>query len=313
MTRRPVYFVGAGPGAPGLLTVRGREILSSAEVVLYDGLVGRGVVALIPRGAQKLRVAKGPRHRDRFPQSKINELLIQAALAGKRVVRLKGGDALLFSRGGEEAQALRARGIPFEIVPGIPSALAGPAFAGIPLTERGLASSVAIVTGRTSSSAHHPPVNWSALGRGADTLVILMGVARWKQIAHDLLKSGRDPSTPVAAIRWATTARQRTTLFTLREASRPTIEARLESPSVLVVGATVVHAWRLNWYPMETRWASPLFLKLVARTRREFPSVDPEDEGHSRSAGARAPPESSPTRRGTRHVRRHRQKPRGPR
>lgn len=283
MTRGRVYLVGAGPGALGLLTVRGRELLRSSEVVLYDGLVGRSVLGLIPRTARKLRVAKGPRHRDRFPQSKINELLIREALAGKRVVRLKGGDALFFSRGGEEADALRARGIPFEIVPGVTSALAGPAFAGIPLTERGFASSVAIVTGRESDSPYRPPVNWPALGRSADTLVILMGVATWSRVAGELLRSGRDPDTPVAAIRWATTTRQRTTLFTLAEAMRPSIRTRLESPSVLVVGPTVANAWRRHWFPKETRWASPRFLKVATRPKGELSSGESLDRAPAAS------------------------------
>lgn len=283
MTRGKVYLVGAGPGDPGLLTVRGREVLRTAEVVLYDGLVGRGLLRWIPRGARRLRVAKGPRHDDRFPQAKISEVMVREALAGKRVVRLKGGDALLFSRGGEEAETLRARRIPFEIVPGVTSALAGPAYAGIPLTERGFSSSVAIVTGRESSAPGHRPVNWAGLARSADTLVVLMGVGTLRHAVRELLGAGRSPETPVSAIEWATTPRQRTTLFTLGEANRPAVRARLESPAVLVIGATVVRGYRLGWYRREVRWSSPRFRRLAARSRYDPLSGEPVHSGRPRS------------------------------
>jgi uroporphyrinogen III methyltransferase/synthase len=266
MARGTVYLVGAGPGDPGLLTIRGWQVLRLADVVFYDGLVGRGVLRLIPRRARKLRVAKGPRHRDRFPQSRINQLLVMEAEAGRQVVRLKGGDAFLFSRGGEEAEALQKRGIRFEVVPGVTSALAGPAFAGIPLTERQYASSVAIATGRESGSPFHRAVNWAGLARSADTLVILMGVATLKRVARQLLDGGLPPDTPVAAVQWATTPRQRTLLFTLGEANRNSLRTRLRSPCVLVVGPTVVLAHRLNWNPRETRWASARFARVAKRT-----------------------------------------------
>lgn len=275
MRRGRVFLVGAGPGDPGLLTVRGREVLRNAEVVLYDGLVGRRVLRWIPRGARRLRVAKGPRHHDRFPQSRISEIIVREAMAGRRVVRLKGGDALLFSRGGEEAETLRARGIPYEIVPGVTSALAGPAFAGIPLTERGLASSVAIVTGRESEVPHHRPVDWKGLARSADSLVVLMGVATLPQIARTLLKAGRSPETPVAAVEWATTPRQRTTLFTLGEAHGTTLRRRLESPAVLVIGPTVIRSYRLGWYRREVRWTSPRFRRLAVQYRYDPSSGEP--------------------------------------
>ena len=275
MRRGRVYLVGAGPGDPGLLTVRGREVLRKAEVVLYDGLVGRGVLRWIPRSARRLRVAKGPRHRDRFPQSRISEILVRVAMAGRRVVRLKGGDALRFSRGGEEAETLRAKGIPYEIVPGVTSALAGPSFAGIPLTERGLASSVAIVTGRESEVPHHRPVDWNGLSRSADSLVVLMGIATLPQVARALLRAGRSPETPVACVEWATTPRQRTTLFTLGEATESWLRRRLESPAVLVIGPTVIRGYRLQWYPREARWSSPRFRRLAARYRYDPASGEP--------------------------------------
>ncbi len=304
MSRGRVFLVGAGPGDPGLLTVRARELLASADVVLYDGLVGRGVLDLVSPKAEKTRVAKGPHHGDRFPQASINELMIRAARAGKRVVRLKGGDALLFSRGGEEADTLRRYRVPFEIVPGVTSALAGPAYAGIPLTERGYSSSVAFVTGHMSASPDHPSLDWTALSRGADTLVILMGVAKWREIARALLRAGREPETPVAAVRWATTPRQRTTLFTLGESTRTAVRARLDSPSVLVVGRSVGQADRLRWFPRERRWASPGYRKVASRLRTAGPATSRGTEGPPRSrarSARRSAPASAPSRRGARN------------
>jgi uroporphyrinogen III methyltransferase/synthase len=271
MGRGKVYLVGAGPGDPGLLTTRGRELLRTADVVYHDGLIGPELLRRIPRGVRKVRVAKGRRPRDNVPQSRINELLVAEAKAGRRVVRLKGGDPFLLSRGGEEAEALRANGIPFEVVPGVSSALAAPAFAGIPLTDRRWASSVAIVTGHESRSAARGTVDWAGLARSADTLVILMGVAMLPKIARTLLDAGLSRDTPVAAIRWATTPRQRTVLFTLGEALRKGVRERLRSPSVLVVGPTSAQACRLCWNPRETRWASPGFLRAATQGNRPAP------------------------------------------
>jgi uroporphyrinogen III methyltransferase/synthase len=306
MARGTVYLVGAGPGNPGLLTIRGRQVLRLADVVFYDGLVGRGVLRLIPRRTRKLRVAKGPRHRGRFPQARINQLLVMEAEAGRQVVRLKGGDAFLFSRGGEEAETLRKRGIRFEVVPGVTSALAGPAFAGIPLTERQYASSVAIATGRESGSPLHRAVNWAGLARSADTLVILMGVATLSRVARQLLDGGLPPDTPVAAVQWATTPRQRTLLFTLGEANGNSLRTRLRSPCVLVVGPTVVLAHRLNWNPRETRWASARFVRVAKRTEeanRISPGISSghRRSHHSRSGRIAAPAEErDPTERASR-------------
>ncbi len=290
MGRGIVYLVGAGPGDPGLVALRAREVLASADVVFYDGLVSRGVLRLIPRGTRKLRVAKGPRHRDRFPQERINRLLVAESRAGNKVVRLKGGDPLLFSRGGEEVEFLRAQGIRFEIVPGISSALAAPAYAGIPLTERGASSSVALVTGHESRTFPGRPVNWSGLARAVDTLVVLMGAATLPTIAAALLGAGLAPDTPVAAVRWATTPRQRTALFTLAEAVRPSFRARLESPSVLVVGPTVARAHRRAWYSRELRWASPGFVRAAERIARERAIGRAEAPARPVSRAARRPP-----------------------
>jgi uroporphyrinogen III methyltransferase/synthase len=269
MARGKVYLVGAGPGGPDLLTIRGRQVLRLADVVVYDGLVGRGVLRLIPRRTRRLRVAKGPRERDPFPQSRIDRLLVEEANSGKQVVRLKGGDAWIFSRGGEEAEMLREHRVPFEVVPGVSSALAAPTYAGIPVTDRRYSSSVAIVTGHESAEKPGRSVHWGRLARSVDTLVVLMGVASWESIATELRDAGLSPDTPVATIRWATTGQQRTELFTLGEARRASLRARLRSPSVVVVGRTVALAPQLRWYRGERRSASRRFLRVAARLRLE--------------------------------------------
>lgn len=266
-----VYLVGAGPGDPSLLTIRGREVLQTADVVYYDGLVSPEVLRHIPRGVRKVRVGKVRPQRGHVSQSRINDLLVAEARAGRTVVRLKGGDPFLLSRGGEEAEALREKGIRFEIVPGVTSALAAPAFAGIPLTRRHWASSVAIVTGRESSSSPHASVDWTELARSVDTLVILMGVARLPRIARALLDAGLSANTPVASVRWATTPRQRTVLFTLGEALRKGVRDRLRSPSVLVVGPTSAQAYRLQWNPRESRWVSPGFARVARQLGGDVP------------------------------------------
>jgi uroporphyrinogen III methyltransferase/synthase len=264
-------------------------VLELADVVLYDGLVGRGLLQLIPRRVRKLRVAKGPRSRNGVPQSTINEILVREAKAGRQVVRLKGGDALLFSRGGEEAEMLREHRVPFEVVPGISSALAAPTYAGIPVTDRRYSSSVALVTGHESSNKPDRSVHFDRLARSVDTLVILMGVASWGSIAKELLDAGIDPDTPVAAIRWATTRQQRTELFTLGESQRPSVRARLRSPSVMVVGRTVALAPRLRWVRGERRSASRRFLQVAARSRLEPANdrVEPKPPETPRHAATR--------------------------
>lgn len=271
MRRGKVYLVGAGPGDPGLLTIRGRELLQTADVVYHDGLVSPELLRQIPRDVRKVRVGKGRRPREKFPQSRLNELLVAEAKAGRKVVRLKGGDPFLLSRGGEEAEALRESGIPFEVVPGVSSALAAPAFAGIPLTDRRWASSVAIATGHESRTAARRTVDWAGLSRSADTLVILMGVSTLPRIARALLGAGLPRATPVAAIRWATTPRQRTILFTLGEALRKGVRDRLRSPSVFVVGPIATQASRLRWNPREIHWASSGFVRAAKQGRREAP------------------------------------------
>jgi uroporphyrinogen III methyltransferase/synthase len=251
-----VYLVGAGPGDPGLLTVRGAEVLRRADLVVYDRLSVASLLRLAPAHAELISVAKAP-GRSEMSQADINALLVERGKAGGCVVRLKGGDPFVFARGGEEAAALLDAGVPFEVVPGITSAIAVPAYAGIPLTLRHSSTSFTVVTGHEDPSVgDYGTVDWEALGRVGGTIVVLMGVARIRQIAERLLASGRPPDTPVAAVTWGTRPEQRTVRATLATiADQP-----LEPPATIVIGE--VAALDLAWF--ERR---PLFGRQVVVTR----------------------------------------------
>jgi uroporphyrin-III C-methyltransferase len=240
-----VYLVGAGPGDPGLLTIKARELLESCDVVVYDYLVNPDVLRYIPDNAERIYVGKVGGGRQ-TPQDKINCLLINCAERRRRVVRLKGGDPFLFGRGAEEAEVLRAAGIPFEVVPGISSALAVPAYAGIPLTHRDLSSSVAVLTG---SRVGNGEINRSLVAHpSADTIVILMGATHVRQIADDLMATGRSGDTPTAVIRWGTYEAQQTITGTLRTIADDAEGFGMRPPAVIVVGEVVTLRERLNWF-----------------------------------------------------------------
>jgi uroporphyrin-III C-methyltransferase len=224
-----VALVGAGPGDPELLTLKAARLLSTAEVVVHDALVGDGVLAMIPDTAERIDVGKRPGRPT--PQEMISALLVELGGQGKRVVRLKGGDPFVFGRGGEEALALALAGIPFEIVPGITSSVAAPAAAGIPVTHRGVAAAFTVVTGHRRSG--EPDVDWRSLARVGGTIVILMGVSQRATIAAELMAGGLDPSTPVAAIESATTDAQVVGRWALGQLAA----ADVRSPAVIVVGA----------------------------------------------------------------------------
>jgi uroporphyrinogen III methyltransferase / synthase len=254
-----VHLVGAGPGDPGLLTVRALELLRQADVVIYDRLSQESLLDLAP-AAERIDVGKAPGH-VRLTQSEINDLLIERGRRGETVVRLKGGDPFVFARGGEEAAALATAGVPFEVVPGITSAIAVPAYAGIPVTLRHSSTSVTIVTGHEEPGAEgvgdaEGTVDWDAVARVGGTIVVLMGVARIGRIAAELMAAGRSPDTPVAAVQWGTRPEQRTVRATLSTiADRP-----LGTPSTIVIGE--VAASDLAWF--ENR---PLFGRRVVVTR----------------------------------------------
>ena len=196
-----VYLVGAGPGDPGLLTRRGAELLARADVVVHDRLSEISLLDLAPAHAERIDVGKSPG--SPVAQEGINRLLVERGLQGQEVVRLKGGDPFVFGRGGEEAVALAEAGVPFEVVPGISAAVAVPAYAGIPVTHRGLSTSFTVVTGHSRHAVDND-VDWDALARAADTIVVLMGVAHRGEIAARLQAGGLPPTTPVAAVRWVT-------------------------------------------------------------------------------------------------------------
>jgi len=255
-----VYLVGAGPGDPGLLTVRGADVLGRADVVVYDRLSVEALLDLAPATAERISVGKAPRQAT-ITQDQINQLLVEKGRAGGTVVRLKGGDPFVFARGGEEAAALAAAGIAYEVVPGITSAIAALAYAGIPVTLRHSSTSFTVVTGHEDPSVGEDgTVDWDAVARVGGTIVILMGVARIGRIAERLIAAGRSPDTPAAAVRWGTRPEQHTIRATLGTiADQP-----LEAPSVIVVGD--VAAVDLRWF--EDR---PLLGRrvVVTRTRRQ--------------------------------------------
>jgi len=251
-----VYLVGAGPGDPGLLTVRGAELLGRADVVVYDRLSVASLLEQAPPGAERIGVGKAPGAGP--TQEEINELLVEH---GRRhpdgvVVRLKGGDPFVFARGGEEAAALKAAGVAFEVVPGITSAIAVPAYAGIPVTLRHSSTSFTVITGHEDPAAGEGTVDWEAAARLGGTIVVLMGVARIEVIAERLLAGGLPPETPVAAVTWGTRPEQRTVRATLASIAA----APVRSPAVYVIGR--VAAEELSWF--EDR---PLFGRRVVVTR----------------------------------------------
>lgn len=230
-----VYLVGAGPGDPGLITAKGLELLRSAEVVVYDRLVAPALVGEVPGDAERVFVGKEP-HGTGATQEDINALLVDRARRGKRVVRLKGGDPFVFGRGGEECEALRDAGVPFQVIPGVTSATAVPAAAGIPVTHRGVASAFAVVTGHECTG--ESSVDWEALAR-VPTLVVLMGLSALPEIVRRLLEHGVSPDTPAAVIASGTLPAQRTITGTLATIAKRVVAARLEAPATVVIGAVV--------------------------------------------------------------------------
>ena len=240
-----VYLVGAGPGNPDLLTLRAAHLLDRADVVVYDRLVGPEILELARRGAQRIFVGKARSHHT-LPQQEINALLVRLALEGRRVVRLKGGDPFVFGRGGEEIEALAAHGIPFEVVPGITAATGIAAYAGIPLTHRDHAHAVTFVTGHLKDGTMN--LDWPALARPGQTVVVYMGLLGLPVLAHELIAHGLPASTPAAVIQQGTTARQRVITGTLADLPGRAFDARLEPPTLIVVGDVVRLQRTFAWF-----------------------------------------------------------------
>lgn len=249
MTKGKVFIVGAGPGDPTLLTVKAAALLREADVVIYDRLVDQGVLNLVKRPTKTVYAGKDMG--ERGVQERINELMVSEARKGRTVVRLKGGDPFIFGRGGEEMETLARHHIDYEVVPGVTSALAAPAYAGIPLTHRAHSSSVLIVTGHDSSSKKNK-VDWKRVAGAADTIVVLMGAGKISERARDLIAGGLDKETPIAIVERATTKKQRTRLCTLGflAGSRGGV---VDPPSVIVIGPVASLAETLGWFRVNGR------------------------------------------------------------
>jgi len=242
-----VYLIGAGPGDPGLLTLKGARCLAEADVVLFDYLANPALLDHARPGTEIVYVGKQG-DGEQTPQEWITRLLVQRARAGQVVARLKGGDPFVFGRGGEEAEALAKADIPFEVVPGVTVAVAVSAYAGIPLTHRDCSSSVAIVTGTAAADREAPGIAWDKLATAVGTLVVLMPVRRLPEIARRLLAHGRPANTPAALIRWGTTPEQRTVVGTLGDIAQRASAAGIRPPATLIVGEVVRLRESLNWF-----------------------------------------------------------------
>jgi uroporphyrin-III C-methyltransferase len=241
-----VYLVGAGPGDPKLLTVRAVELLKEADVVIYDRLIGESILSLASEKAEKIYVGKRSGKHE-VPQDKITELIIEKAQRSGKVVRLKGGDPFIFGRGGEEAEALVENGIEFEVVPGVSSAIVAPEYAGIPLTHRDYAASVAIITGHRAGDAEHA-INWAKIAEAVDTMVILMGVESLQAITEKLIKGGLKPDTPAAIIESGTLKNQRTIIGEIGTLATVAEEKQVKPPAVIVIGEVVNLGRKLAWF-----------------------------------------------------------------
>jgi uroporphyrinogen III methyltransferase/synthase len=263
-----VYLVGAGPGDPKLLTLRGKELLERADTIIYDYLANPKLLEFGREGVETFYVGKKGGSRSERHQEEINRLMIESARAGKDVVRLKGGDPFIFGRGGEEAEALADAGILFEVVPGVTAAIAVPAYAGIPLTHREMASTVAFATGHEDPTKEGSLIDWLKLAGGPDTLVFMMGMGNLAGIVEQLIRHGKDPKTPIALIRWGTHPFQKTLIGKLDDIVAKVASENIKPPVVMVIGEVISRRGRLNWF--ESR---PLFGKkiLVTRSKEQAP------------------------------------------
>jgi uroporphyrin-III C-methyltransferase len=233
-----VYLVGAGPGDPGLLTIKGKVLLESADVVIYDALVSAEILSIIAPHAEKIDAGKRM-GRHSLLQHETTELLIEKAREHAVVVRLKGGDPFIFGRGGEEMEDLVAAGISVEVVPGVTSGIAAPAYAGIPLTHRNYSSSVIFVTGHEMAGKYRPGVNWRAIAHSAETIVVYMGVHNLDRITHELMAAGLAGDTPIALVRWGTTPEQQELIATLETIVDRVAVLQFSAPSIAVIGNVV--------------------------------------------------------------------------
>jgi uroporphyrin-III C-methyltransferase len=233
-----VYLVGAGPGDPGLMTIRGKTILEFADVVIYDALVSKEILAMINPQAEKINAGKR-KGLHSLLQSETTQLLIDKAQDNTVVVRLKGGDPFIFGRGGEEMEDLVKAGVPVEVVPGITSGIAAPAYANIPLTHRNYSSSVTFVTGHEAAGKYRPEVNWTAIAHGSETIVIYMGIHNLGNIIEQLTGAGLSENTPIALIRWGTTPEQEELFGTLATITQQVENTGFQAPAIAIIGNVV--------------------------------------------------------------------------
>jgi uroporphyrin-III C-methyltransferase len=247
MTIGKVYLVGAGPGDPKLITVYGMECIQEADVILYDRLVNNELLKYAKEGAELIFCGKGPGNHHVI-QEQIQEMLVEKAKAGMVVTRLKGGDPCIFGRVGEEAEVLAGQGIPYEIVPGITSGIAAPAYAGIPVTHRDYASTFAIVTGHSRNEKEEDHLNWSALAQGIDTIAFYMGMGNLSYICSQLIEHGKNPNTKAAIIQWGTTKKQRTITGTLNNINEQATKAGVTHPAIVLVGDVIGVREKLQWF-----------------------------------------------------------------
>ncbi len=256
-----VYLIGAGPGDPKLITVKGLECIKNSDTIVYDRLAGDRLLAFAKPGTELIYVGKSP-DRHTLKQDEINQLLVEKAYQGKTIARLKGGDPFVFGRGGEEAEVLSEAGIPFEIVPGVTSAIAAPAYAGIPVTHRDFTSTLAIITGNEDPLKDDSSIQWEKIATGVGTLVFLMGMSNLPNITKRLIDNGRSPLTPAALVRWGTRPEQQTLTGTLGNIGEKANRAGFTNPAVIIVGEVVSLREKLGWYEKK-----PLFGKRVLVTR----------------------------------------------
>ena len=267
-----VYLIGAGPGDPGLITVKGRDCIARAEVIIYDYLANDCLLEYAAPGAEKIYAGKvgGAHNREQW---QINDLLIEKALEGKSVARLKGGDPFIFGRGGEECEALVAAGIPFEIVPGVTAGIAAPAYAGIPLTHRDFTTSVAFVTGHESHGKEGSEIDWERLSLGSGTVVFYMGVKNLPQITGNLLAHGRSPETPVALIRWGTRPEQEILIGTLATITELARKTAFKAPAITIVGDVVNLREKLRWFDNRALFGKGILVTRAADQAGEFSEI----------------------------------------
>ncbi|QWR76161.1 uroporphyrinogen-III C-methyltransferase [Candidatus Magnetomonas plexicatena] len=267
--RGKVYLTGAGPGDIGLITVKALNCIKSADVIVYDFHINGQILNYAKEGAELVYAGKrGGRHE--MSQDAINAALVEHALAGKSVCRLKGGDPFVFGRGGEEAEVLKSHGIEFEIIPGVTSAISVPAYAGIPITHRKYSSSFAVITGNEDETKTGSRINWQALANGFDTLVFLMGVKNFSSITSKLIENGKPAETPAAVIRWGSRPEQITVTGVLQNIAAISQTENIKPPAIMVVGSTVLLRDTLNWF--ETR---PLFGERILITRPYSADYEP--------------------------------------